>query len=220
MTIVRLFITCAGALLAAALLPLADLARAADQDRIIPRKDIFGNPTRTSPAISPDGKSIAYIAPRDGVLNVFVAPSDDIAAAKPVTADKKRGIREFFWTQNSRQLLYIQDEGGDENWRIHVVDIATAKDTAISPAGKVQGQVIATSVTNPDAILIGINDRDPQNHDVYRHNLKTGGQVASVPERRWIQRLRGRRQPRDTPDRRSRRREAGSRCSGAIPRAS
>ena len=177
MTIAKLFLTCTGALLAATLLPLADFAQAADQDRIIPRKDIFGNPTRTSPAISPDGKKIAYIAPRDGVLNVFVAPSDNIAAAKPITADKKRGIREFFWTQNSRQLIYIQDEGGDENWRIHVVDIATAKDTVISPAGKVQGQVIATSMTNPDAILIGINDRDPQNHDVYRHNLKTGEQV-------------------------------------------
>ncbi len=177
MTIARLILTCTGALLAATLWPLADSAQAVDQDRVIPRKDIFGNPTRTSPAISPDGKSIAYIAPRDGVLNVFVAPSADIAAARPVTADKKRGIREFFWTQNSRQLIYVQDEGGDENWRIHVVDIATAKDAVISPAGKVQGQLIAASVTNPDAILIGINDRDPQNHDVYRHNLKTGEQV-------------------------------------------
>src|SRR6185436_6537781 len=162
MTIARIFLTCTGALLAATLLPLADVAQAADQDRIIARKDIFGNPTRTSPAISPDGKSIAYIAPRDGVLNVFVAPSDDIAAAKPVTADKKRGIRQFFWTQNSRQLLYIQDEGGDENWRIHVVDIATAHDSVISPAGKVQSRVIAASVAHPDAILIGVNDRDPK----------------------------------------------------------
>ena len=164
------------ALVAAFLLPLAFSVPAVDPDKLIPRKDIFGNPTRTSPAISPDGKYIAYIAPRDGVLNVFVAPSNNIAGAKPITADKKRGIRQFFWAQNSRQLLYTQDEGGDENWRIHVVDVATAKDTAISPAGKIQGQIVATSVTKPDEILIGINDRDPQNHDVYRHNLKTGEQ--------------------------------------------
>ena len=170
-------LVCAVALITVTLLLLAPLAQAADQDRLIARKDIFGNPTRTLPAISPDGKNIAYIAPRDGVLNVFVAPSDNIAAAKPITADKRRGIRGFSWAQNSGQLIYTQDEGGDENWRIHVVDIATAKDTVISPAGKVQGQVIATSVTNPDAILIGINDRDPQNHDVYRHNLKTGEQA-------------------------------------------
>src|SRR5438552_5791253 len=165
------------AALAAALLALALPVQAAEQDRLIPRKDIFGNPTRTLPAISPDGRNIAYIAPRDGVLNVFVAPRDDIAAAKPITADKKRGIRGFFWAQNSKQLIYPQDEGGDENWRIHVVDIATAQDTIISPAGKVQGQVIATSLTKPDEILIGINDRDPQNHDLYRHNLKTGEQT-------------------------------------------
>src|SRR6266581_3283798 len=160
----------------ATLFPLALPVHAEEQDRLIPRKDIFGNPTRTLPAISPDGRNIAYIAPRDGVLNVFVAPRNDIAAAKPITADKKRGIRGFFWAQNSKQLIYTQDEGGDENWRIHVVDIATAQDTIISPAGKVQGQLIATSVTRPDEILIGINDRDPQNHDVYRHNLKTGEQ--------------------------------------------
>jgi hypothetical protein len=163
------------ALVAVAVLsPLALPVHAAEQGSLIARKDIFGNPTRTLPAISPDGKNIAYIAPRDGVLNVFVAPRDNIGAAKPVTADKKRGIRGFFWTQNSRQLIYTQDEGGDENWRIHVVDVATAQDTIISPAGKVQGQMIATSVTKPDEILIGINDRDPQNHDVYRHNLKAG----------------------------------------------
>ena len=177
MNIAKVSLTCTVALIAAMLLPLTGSAQAADEDRLIPRKDIFGNPARALPAISPDGKNIAYIAPRDGVLNVFVAPSDNIAAAKPITMDKKRGIREFFWARNSRQIIYAQDEGGDENWRIHVVDIATAQDTVISPAGKVQGRVIATSVTNPEEILIGINDRDPQNHDVYRHNLKTGEQV-------------------------------------------
>ena len=168
---------CIAALAAAMLSPIAPPVHAAEQDSLIPRRDIFGNPTRTLPAISPDGKSIAYIAPRDGVLNVYVASRDNIGGAKPVTADKKRGIREFSWAENSRQLIYTQDEGGDENWRIHVVDIATAQDTIISPAGKVQGQVIATSLTRPDEILIGINDRDPQNHDVYRHNLKTGEQT-------------------------------------------
>jgi dipeptidyl aminopeptidase/acylaminoacyl peptidase len=167
----------AAALVAAILSPLALPVHAAEQDSLIPRKDIFGNPTRTLPAISPDGRNIAYIAPRDGVLNVFVAPRDDIGSAKPITADKKRGIRGFSWAENSKQLIYTQDEGGDENWRIHVVDIATAQDTIISPAGKVQGQVIATSLTRPDEILIGINDRDPQNRDVYRHNLKTGEQT-------------------------------------------
>src|ERR1700694_1662327 len=107
------------ALMAATLSPLALPVQAAEQDSLIPRKDIFGNPTRTLPAISPDGKNIAYIAPRDGVLNVFIAPSDNIGDAKPVTADNKRGIRSFSWAQNSKQLVYTQDEGGDENWRIH-----------------------------------------------------------------------------------------------------
>jgi hypothetical protein len=108
-------LACTAALVAATLSPLALPVQAADQDGLIPRKDIFGNPTRTLPAISPDGKNIAYIAPRDGVLNVFVAPRDNIGGAKPVTADKKRGIRGFSWAENSKQLIYTQDEGGDEN---------------------------------------------------------------------------------------------------------
>jgi len=137
------------ALVAILLLPLALSVQAADPDKLIPRKDIFGNPTRTSPAISPDGKYIAYIAPRDSVLNVFVAPSINIADAKPITADKKRGIREFFWAQNSRQIIYRQDEGGDENWRIHVVDVATGQDTAISPAGKVRARSSRPALASP-----------------------------------------------------------------------
>lgn len=115
----------AAALAVALSLPvLPPPVQAAHPDTLIPRKDIFGNPTRSLPMISPDGKSIAFIAPRDGVLNVFVAPRGNVHAAKPVTADRKRGIRRYFWAQNSQQIIYTQDEGGDENWRIHLVDIA------------------------------------------------------------------------------------------------
>jgi dipeptidyl aminopeptidase/acylaminoacyl peptidase len=166
----------AALVIAVTLLASTLAVRAAENEGLIPRKDILGNPTRAQPAISPDGKYIAYIAPRDGVLNVFVAPRDNIGVAKPVTGDKKRGVGAFWWARNSNQVIYSQDEGGDENWRIHVVDIATAQDKVISPAGKVQGRALATSVTKPDEILIGINDRDPQNHDIYHHNLKTGEQ--------------------------------------------
>ncbi len=140
MNVAKPFLVYVAAIVAATLISLADSTQAADQDRIIARKDIFGNPTRTSPTISPDGKNIAYIAPRDGVLNVFVAPRGNIGAAKPITVDKKRGIREFFWTQNSGQIIYVQDEGGDENWRIHVVDIATVRCTTPSSPRRVRSR--------------------------------------------------------------------------------
>src|SRR5260370_14909052 len=97
---------------------------------LIPGQVLFGNPERVSPHISPDGTRLAWIAPHDGVLNVWVAPAGaeagvDWAAARVVTDDTDRGIRMFAWAHDGRHLLYLQDTGGDENWRLHDVDLET-----------------------------------------------------------------------------------------------
>jgi dipeptidyl aminopeptidase/acylaminoacyl peptidase len=147
---------------------------------VIARKDLFGNPTRTSAAISPDGKHIAFIAPHNGVLNVWVAPSGSLNDAKVITADTKRGIRSFRWARNNSQILYTQDTGGDENWRVYLTDITTAKTTALSPEGKIQARIEATSIAKPNEILISLNDRNPQLHDVYRVNLQTGERTLAM----------------------------------------
>ena len=93
---------------------------------LIPREVLFGNPERISPHISPDGRRLAWIAPRDGVLNVWVAPVGaagvDWDQAKVVTEDTDRGVRVFAWARDDRHLLYLQDTGGDENWRLYDVD--------------------------------------------------------------------------------------------------
>src|ERR1700744_5826686 len=90
---------------------------------LIPRSVLFGNPVRTSPHISPDGGSLAWIARRGGVLNLWVAPVGgelgvDWDAARPVTEDTDRGIRAYAWARDARHVLYVQDVGGDENWRV------------------------------------------------------------------------------------------------------
>ncbi len=92
-------------------------------DPLIPRADLFGNPQKNSAGISPDKKWIAWLAPVDGVLNVWVAPIGDMNAATPVTQDKKRGIRSYYWTYDSAHLLYRQDAGGDENFHVFAVDV-------------------------------------------------------------------------------------------------
>jgi Tol biopolymer transport system component len=89
---------------------------------LIPRQVLFGNPERISPRVSPDGKRLAWIAPNDGVLNVWVAPVERPEEAVVVTEDCDRGIRVFFWAHDGRHLLYLQDRGGDENWRLYAVD--------------------------------------------------------------------------------------------------
>ncbi len=93
------------------------------ETQLIPRKVLFGNPDKASPKLSPDGTRISYLAPDDGVLNVWVASTTDLSTAKPVTRDRGRGIRVYHWAYTSRHVLYIQDKDGDENWHVYSGDI-------------------------------------------------------------------------------------------------
>jgi dipeptidyl aminopeptidase/acylaminoacyl peptidase len=142
---------------------------------LIPREVLFGNPERTNPRISPDGGRLAWIAPTDGVLNVWVAPLDDLDAAAPVTTDRDRGIRSYAWAHDDRTLLYVQDRGGDENWRLYGVDLLTGGPTRdLTPFDDVQVQLLGLDKRHPDAVLVGLNRDNPQLHDVYRLELATG----------------------------------------------
>src|SRR5260221_13938701 len=140
---------------------------------LIPRQVLFGNPERVSPRISPDGTRLAWIAPHEGVLNVWVAPSSaeagvDWAAARVVTDDTDRGIRMFAWAHDGRHLLYLQDTGGDENWRLHDVDLETMQRRDLTPFSGVQARVVAMERKFPTEVLVGLNRDNPQLHDVYR----------------------------------------------------
>ena len=145
---------------------------------LIPRDVLFGNPERVSPQLSPDGTKLAWIAPRDGVLNVWVAPVGsagvDWDAAAVVTDDTDRGIRSYGWARDGRHLLYQQDTGGDENWRLYDVDMETLARRDLTPFEGIQARIIATSKSHRDEVLVGINKDNPQLHDVYRLDLPTG----------------------------------------------
>jgi dipeptidyl aminopeptidase/acylaminoacyl peptidase len=141
---------------------------------LIPRSVLFGNPDRALVRISRDGTKIAYVAPLDGVLNVWVGPVDDPAAAQPVTHDTGRGIRMYFWAHTNRHIVYRQDEKGDENWHIYAVDIQTKEVRDLTPLEGISAQIEAVSPRFPDEILLGINHRNAELHDVYRVNLLTG----------------------------------------------
>ena len=145
---------------------------------LIPRDVLFGNPERVSPQLSPDGTKLAWIAPRDGVLNVWVAPVGsagvDWDAAAVVTDDTDRGIRSYAWARDGRHLLYQQDTGGDENWRLYDVDLETMARRDLTPFEGIHAQVIATRKSHRNEVLVGINRDNPQLHDVYLLDLSTG----------------------------------------------
>ena len=148
---------------------------ATTSDEIIPRDILFGNPEYASPSISPDGKLLAYVRPDEGVLNVFVrtvGQNDD----RLVTADQYRGIRQYFWAEDSTTLLYLQDDGGDENFHLFAIDAAlpgaAARDLTPFPGAKAQN--VVTNKRFPDKLLVAINNRDPTKFDMYRCDLPSG----------------------------------------------
>ncbi len=146
---------------------------------LIPLPVLFGNPERVMPRISPDGSQLAWIAPHEGVLNVWLAPISadrgvDWAAARVVTDDTDRGIRRLAWAHDGRHLLYVQDVGGDENWRLYDVDLPTMQRRDLTPFDGVQARLVATHKDFPDQILVGLNKDNPKLHDVYRLDLITG----------------------------------------------
>ena len=148
---------------------------------VIPRATLFGNPERTQARLSPDGRHISFIAPRDGVLNVWVAPEGDLAAAKPITNDRKRGIRQHFWAYDGAHVLYLQDQGGDENWRLYSARVDGGGERDLTPLAGVQAQVIGLSHQRPGTVLVGLNDRKPEWHDAWEIDIATG-------ERRLVER--------------------------------
>ncbi|MEM0910399.1 MAG: S9 family peptidase [Pseudomonadota bacterium] len=148
---------------------------------LIPRELIFGNPTYSSVQISPNGTMLSYLAPLDGVMNIWVAKLDDLASAKPVTSDTGRGIRGYGWVSGMEQLLYVQDKGGDENFLLYGVDPVTGKETLYTPFENTRVLFFASDEDIPGKQIIGINNRDPRWHDVYELDI-TSGELTLVYE--------------------------------------
>jgi dipeptidyl aminopeptidase/acylaminoacyl peptidase len=142
---------------------------------LIPRKAIFGNPVRNAGQISPDGRHVSWLAPVNGIMNVWVAPTDRIQAERAVTKETRRPLAQYFWAPDGKHILYLQDEGGNENFHVHSVDIATGKDTDLTPVAKdARAFVQGVSRLRPDTILVALNDRDRRYPDLYEIDYRTG----------------------------------------------
>src|SRR5579862_7820696 len=152
---------------------LAPLARA-QLPPLIPREVLFGNPDRTRPTVSPDGNYLAWIAPDSrAVMQVWVQ-SIRKNSVRIVTADKSRGISNYYWAWDSQSILYQQDADGDENYHVYAADIASANVRDLTPWQGVRAEFIASNPKFPEQILVAMNLHDRKTMDVYRVNLNSG----------------------------------------------
>lgn len=149
---------------------------------LIDRELLFDNPEISGGKLSPDGKFISFIKPNKGTMNIWVKKIDDpFEVARPLTADTTRPIRQYFWSRDSKYILYSQDKGGDENFNLYAVDpqAVTKKDAIpenrdLTNLKGVRIFLYAVPRSDPDAVYIGLNDRDKAWHDLYKLKISTG----------------------------------------------
>ena len=141
---------------------------------LISRADLFGNPEKAGASISPDGAMVSFLAPLDGVLNVFVAPRGRLDEARPVTRDTGRGIRVYSWAKDGRHVLVAKDKDGDEDWHVYAVDVATAAMRDLTPFEGITAGIAGLSREFPGHVLIQHNNRDKRFPDLYVVEVASG----------------------------------------------
>src|SRR5882672_7970245 len=176
-----LAVLCVGLLTVAS--PRTAFGQNGAQPPIIDRELFFGDPEISGAQISPDGKFIAFVKPFKGTRNVWVKRTEEpFDAAKPITNDKSRPITQYFWSRDGKYILFAQDKAGDENYLVYAVNPAESPGAGQQvPAARnltdvkgVRAYIYAVPRTEPDAIYIGLNDRDKAWHDLYKVKISTG----------------------------------------------
>jgi dipeptidyl aminopeptidase/acylaminoacyl peptidase len=155
----------------------------AEQPSIIDRALFFGDMDISGEQISPDGQFISFLKPHNGMRNIWIKRIDEpFSAAHPVSAEAQRPVTGYFWSRDSKFILFIQDVDGDENFNVYAIDPTLPADpkTGVPPARTltnlkgVRTIIYAVPRAKPDIIYIGLNDRDPRWHDFYQLRLSTG----------------------------------------------
>ncbi|WP_115576201.1 S9 family peptidase [Xanthomonas campestris] len=147
---------------------------AAAPPELITRDALFGTAEKSNVLVSPDGTMLSWVAPLKGVPNLWVAPIDAPDKARAVTQDTGRGISEYFWSHRTGTLLYKRDQGGDENFHLYALNLADGSSKDLTPFDKTSVEMYGLSAQHPEQIMLGINNRDPKWHDLYRVDLATG----------------------------------------------
>ena len=153
------------------------------QPPIIDRALFFGEVQIAGAQISPDGQYLSFLKPYKGTRNIWMKKAGEpFSAARPMSSEATRPIRQYFWSRDSKYLLYAQDAGGDENFNVYAIDPTKAADaaTGVPPTRAltnfkgVRTMIYATPKAKPDTLYIGLNDRDPKWHDLYELSISTG----------------------------------------------
>jgi acylaminoacyl-peptidase len=145
-----------------------------DAITLIPRKTFFENANALSPRLSPDGRWLAWLAAFDGVMNVWVAPRDDLSKARPLTHQTDRPIFTHWFARTNAHVLFLKDKDGDENFNLWCVGVDGSAARNLTPYRDVLAVVLGMHREDPNLVAVGMNDRDARWHDLYIVDIRTG----------------------------------------------
>jgi len=149
-----------------------DSSKEMKQTKQIPLEDFFKNPEKSSYQISPNGEYFSFRAPFENRMNIFIQKRGE-NEAKRLTEETDRDIAGYFWPNNN-QILYIKDDGGNENYKLYGVNIDGSNLVCFTDFEDVRTQIIDDLEDIPNEVIIGMNKRNPQVFDPYRLNIETG----------------------------------------------
>jgi dipeptidyl aminopeptidase/acylaminoacyl peptidase len=148
----------------------------ANESRIplIPRRTFFENANALSPRISPDGGWLAWLADAEGVMNVWVAPRDNLTSARPLTRQTERPISAHWFARTNAHVLFLKDKDGDENFNLWCAGIVDSTLRNLTPYHDVFAIPLGMHHDDPHLIAVGLNDRDARWHDVFVVDIRSG----------------------------------------------
>ena len=140
---------------------------------LVPLRDFFRNPVGAAYQVSPGGDYLSWLAPWENRLNVFVQPIDGSKEPVRLTQATKRDISGYFWAAKD-QIVYLQDDGGDENFHLYAVGVDGSGKRDLTPFPGVRVGVVDDLRNDEDHLLIEMNKRDARVFDVFRLNTRDG----------------------------------------------
>ncbi len=169
----------------------------AELPELIDREVFFGNPEYSNTQISPNGKWVSFMKPYKGTRNIWVkGVNNPFSKARVITAETKRPIGGYFWSRDGSYILFVKDNGGDENFNVYAVnpldkpkgsDVPSA--TNLTEGKKVRANIQNVPKSDPDSIYVGLNDRDPAWHDIYKVSISTGKKTLVMENKDRLQGL-------------------------------
>lgn len=139
-------------------------------------EDYFSNPKATSFRLSPNGKYMSFKEKDDNnKQHVYVK---EIATGKVqrIIEEKAELIRAYGWV-NDERLIYMMDQGGNENFHIHAINIDGSNALDLTPFEGVQANILNMLKEQKDYIIVSMNKNNKQVFEPYKLNIVTGEMV-------------------------------------------